>query len=292
MLFDGFQRKRVNVGEVEINCVYGGSGPPLLLLHGCPQNVSQWAKLVPLLADRYTVVCGDLRGYGDSSKPKDLPDHSNYSFRAMANDQVRLMSALGFDTFHVAGHDRGARVAHRMTLDHSAKVLTMAALDVVPTWAMYNKVTKPLASTFWQWYFFPIPEPFPELAIGANPDLFFENCLVACGTSVLDKFDAEMVAEYRRCWRDPGMIHGTCSDYRAGASIDLVHDEADLHRRVECPMLTLWAGEGLVHTFFDFEAEWKARATSVKSVAIKGGHFFPEQQPRETADALLAFLGG
>lgn len=291
-MFEGFTRKKVNVGEVDINCVYGGSGPPLLLLHGCPQNVTQWAKLVPLLADKYTVVCADLRGYGDSSKPKDAPDHSNYAFRAMAQDQVKLMSQLGFERYHVAGHDRGARVSHRMALDWPQKVLTMSALDVVPTWAMYNKVTRQLAATFWQWYFFPIPEPFPELAIGANPDLFFENCLVVCGTSVLDKFDEEMVAEYRRCWRDPGMIHGTCSDYRAGASIDLEHDAADLHRKVECPVLTLWAGEGLVRTFFDFEKEWQARASDVRSVAAPGGHFFPEQYPRETADALLAFLAG
>ena len=291
-MFEGFTRKKVNVGEVDINCVYGGSGPPLLLLHGCPQNVTQWAKLVPLLADKYTVVCADLRGYGDSSKPKDAPDHSNYAFRAMAQDQVKLMSQLGFERYHVAGHDRGARVSHRMALDWPQKVLTMSALDVVPTWAMYNKVTRQLAATFWQWYFFPIPEPFPELAIGANPDLFFENCLVVCGTSVLDKFDEEMVDEYRRCWRDPGMIHGTCSDYRAGASIDLEHDAADLHRKVECPVLTLWAGEGLVRTFFDFEKEWQARASDVRSVAAPGGHFFPEQYPRETADALLAFLAG
>lgn len=290
-MFEGFTRGKINVGDVDINCVHGGSGPPLLLLHGCPQNVTQWAKLVPLLSDRYTVVCGDLRGYGDSSKPKDL-HHSNYSFRAMAADQVKLMQALGFRDFHVAGHDRGARVAHRMALDWPDRVRSLSALDVVPTWAMYNKVTKALASTFWQWYFFPIPEPFPELAIGANPDLFFENCLVACGTSVLDRFDEEMVADYRRCWRDPGMIHGTCSDYRAGASIDLEHDAADLQKKVECPMLTMWAGEGLVRTFFDFEQEWKTRASNVRSVAIPGGHFFPEQQPRETATALLDFLGG
>lgn len=289
-MFEGFARRKINVGEVEINCVHGGSGPPLLLLHGCPQNVTQWSKLAPLLADKYTVVCGDLRGYGDSSKPRDLPDHSNYAFRAMAADQVRLMKALGFDAFHVAGHDRGGRVAHRMALDWPQQVQTLSTLDIVPTWAMYNKTSRQLASTFWQWYFFTIAEPFPELVIGANPDLFFENCLVVCGTSVLGRFDEEMVADYRRCWRDPAMIHGTCSDYRAGASIDLEHDAADLQRKVDCPMLTLWAGEGLVRTFFDFEKEWKERASNVRSVPIPGGHFFPEQYPRETADAMLAFL--
>mgnify|MGYP001569691203 CR=1 FL=1 len=291
-MFDGFIRKRINVGDVDIHCVYGGNGPPLLLLHGCPQNVTQWAKLAPLLAGEFTVVCGDLRGYGDSSKPRDLPNHSNYSFRAMAADQVKLMQALGFDSFHVAGHDRGGRVAHRMALDWPEKVRTLGALDIVPTYAMYNKTNRHLAATFWQWYFLPLPEPFPERMIGADPDLFFENCLVVCGTSGMENFDAEMVADYRRCWRDPAMIHGTCSDYRAGASIDLEHDANDLHRKVECPTLTLWAGNGLVRTFFDFEKEWKERAAKVRSVPISGGHFFPEQLPRETADAMLAFLRG
>jgi haloacetate dehalogenase len=290
-VFKGFTRKKISVDGIDINCVHGGSGPPLLLLHGCPQNVTQWAKLAPLLADRYTVVCGDLRGYGDSSKPQDLPDHSNYAFRAMAADQVGMMRQLGFDRFHVAGHDRGGRVAHRMALDWPAQVKSLSVLDIVPTYSMYMKTDRRLAATFWQWYFFPIAAPFPELAIGANPDLFFENCLVVCGTSLIDKFDPEMVEDYRRCWRDPGMHHGTCSDYRAGASIDLEHDAKDLNRKVECPVLTLWAGEGLVRTFFDFEQEWKERASSVRSVPIAGGHFFPEQQPRETADALLAFLG-
>jgi haloacetate dehalogenase len=211
-------RARIDVGDVEINCVYEGHGPPLLLLHGYPQNLSEWAALTPLLSDELTVVRSDLRGYGDSSKPHASEDGANYSFRAMAADQVALMDALGFDSFHVGGHDRGGRVAHRLALDHPDRVRSLAVMDVVPTYAMYHDTNAALAARYWQWYFLPLPEPFPERLIGADPDYYFENCLVANGGTGLDAYDSAMLEDYRRCWRDPAMIHASSGrDHRPGA---------------------------------------------------------------------------
>ncbi|MGI5242252.1 alpha/beta fold hydrolase [Dactylosporangium sp. CA-139066] len=290
-MFEGFQRGTADVGDVEINYVSGGSGPAVILLHGYPQTLTQWAKLAPLLADDFTVVCADLRGYGDSSKPRDAADHSTYSFRAMAADQVALMDHLGHDRFHVAGHDRGGRVAHRLTLDRPDRVASLSVLDIVPTYAMYMETNRELAARYWQWYFLPLPAPFPERLIGGDPDYYFENCLVSNGGSGLEQYDAEMVAEYRRCWNNPEMIHASCSDYRAGASIDLEHDREDLHLSVDCPTLALWAGEGLVRKHFDVGQEWRRRCSNVRSESVPGGHFFPELQPGETARIMRSFLG-
>jgi haloacetate dehalogenase len=291
-MFETAKRTRIDTGEVEINCVVAGSGPPLLLLHGYPQNVAQWSALTPLLEASLTVVCADLRGYGDSSKPRGAADGSTYSFRAMAADQVAVMAALGFEQFHVAGHDRGGRVAHRMALDHPLRVRSLAVLDIVPTYAMYMDTNMRLARQYWQWYFLPLPEPYPERLIGADPDYYFENCLVANGGAGLDAYDAACLEEYRRCWRDPAMIHASCCDYRSGATVDLEHDAADLDRRLACPTLALWAGDGLLARLFDIPAEWRKRCEDVRSVAAPGGHFFPEQQPRATAAALLEFVQG
>ncbi len=291
MIFDGATRTTVKAGEVDINCVISGQGPPILLLHGYPQNVAQWARLTPLLDAELTVVCADLRGYGDSSKPHANADGTTYSFRAMAADQIAIMAALGFDSFHLAGHDRGGRVAHRMALDHPQRVRSLSVMDLVPTYAMYMDTNARLAGQYWQWYFLPLPEPFPERLIGADPDYYFENCLVVNGGAGLDAYDAEALAEYRRCWRDPAMIHASCADYRAGASVDLAHDSSDLDQKVACPTLALWGGSGLLRTHFDIGAEWAKRCVDVRSVAIDGGgHFFPELQPRETAAELLEFV--
>ena len=182
-MFEGFQRKKIEVDGATINCVYGGEGDPVLLLHGYPQTLSEWAKLAPLLVNQHTVVCADLRGYGDSSKPVGAADHSNYSFRTMAADQVSLMRALGHERFHVVGHDRGGRVSHRMALDWPDQVRSLSVLDLVPTHALYNQTNRKLAATYWQWYFLPLPTPFPERLIGADPDYYFENCLVSVGGS-------------------------------------------------------------------------------------------------------------
>jgi len=288
-LFPGFERRRIQVGDIAIQCVSGGQGDPVLLLHGYPQTLSEWALLAPLLAQRHTVVCADLRGYGDSSKPAGLPDHSNYSFRAMAADQVAVMRALGHERFHVVGHDRGGRVAHRMALDWPAQVRSLAVLDLVPTHALYHQTNKKIAQTYWQWYFLPQPAPYPERLIGADPDYYFESCLVAVGGRGLDGFEPSMLAEYRRCWRDPAMIHASCCDYRAGASIDLEHDEADLHIKLACPTLALWGADGLMRTLMDIEGTWRARCADLRVGTVPGGHWFPEQAAPQTAQALLSF---
>ena len=290
-MFEGFDRRHIDVGAgVAINCVLAGTGDPVLLLHGYPQNHSEWARLAPLLTDRYSVVCTDLRGYGDSSKPIGLPDHSNYSFRAMAADQVAVMKALGHSRFHVVGHDRGGRVAHRMALDWPGQVRSLTVLDLVPTHALYHQTSKKIASTYWQWYFLPLPTPYPERLIGADPDFYFESCLVANGGTGLERFDADMLAEYRRCWRDPAMVHASCCDYRAGASIDLEHDEADLQVKLACPTMALWGADGLMRTLMDIEAQWRVRCADLRVGTIPGGHWFPEHAPAQTAQALRAFF--
>ncbi|TKT74481.1 alpha/beta hydrolase [Aquamicrobium sp. LC103] len=291
-MFKGFERKLVDVGEVSINCVTGGQGSAVLLLHGYPQSLVEWAKVAPSLAREFTVVCVDLRGYGDSSKPRGQADFSNYSFRAMAADQVRLMAALGFERFHVVGHDRGARVAHRMALDWTDRVLSLAVLDIVPTYDMYNNVTRTLAATFWSWYFLPLAEPLPERMIGADPDFFYESLMARVGGNGPQFFEPEMMDEYRRCWRDPDAIHAWCCDYRAGASIDLQHDEADLGRKIGCPTLALWGADGKMCKIFDIEAHWRERCSHLSTASVPGGHWFPEQSAAETAAILAAHLRG
>jgi haloacetate dehalogenase len=223
-----------------------------------------WAKVAPALATHFTVVCADLRGYGDSAKPRCAPDNANYSFRAMASDQAGLMKALGFDRFHVVGHDRGGRTAHRMALDHPDAVVSLAVLDIVPTHAMFMEANRHLAGAYWHWYFLSQPEPFPERLIGADPDFFYETCLTSWGAAKLGDFDPEMLSEYRRCWRTPEMIHASCSDYRAAATIDLEHDAADIGKQVACPTFVVWGAHGAMHRFFDVGAAWRKRCLSVR----------------------------
>ena len=291
-MFEEFQRHKVDAGDnVNINCVVAGSGPPVLLLHGFPQNLAMWARVAPMIvAAGYTVVCSDLRGYGDSSKPLCAPDRSNYTFRAMGRDQVRLMELLGHPRFHVVGHDRGGRTAHRMALDRPDVLLSLAVLDIVPTYAMFMDTNRHVAGAYWHWYFLSQPPPFPERVIANDPDLFYETCLVGWGAARIEDFDAAMLAEYRRCWRDPGMIHGSCADYAAAATRDLEHDEADLERKVECPALILFGANGTMAMCFDIPAEWRKRCRNVTAQTIPGGHFFADQSPDETAGKLVAFL--
>jgi haloacetate dehalogenase len=289
-MFERFERKTVSVAAMDIACVVGGQGPAVLMLHGFPQSRAMWARVAPLLAERFTVVCADLRGYGDSAKPKCLPDRSNYSFRAFAADQVGLMRQLGFSRFHVIGHDRGGRTAHRMALDHPSAVRSLAVMDIVPTHTMFLQADRRLASAYWHWFFLAQPEPFPERLIGGDPDYFYETCLVGWGAAKIDDFDADMLAEYRRAWRTPEMIHGSCSDYRAAGTIDLAHDEADLERRVECPTLVFYGAAGVMARLFDIPAEWRKRCTQVTEASLPGGHFFVDQFGSETAQILSSFL--
>jgi len=289
-VFVGFCHASINIDGVEIAYASAGEGPPLLLLHGYPQNRFMWSRVAPILARRFTVVCPDLRGYGDSAKPAAGPESHSYSFRAMAADQVGLMEHLGHRCFMVAGHDRGGRVAHRMARDCPDRVAALAVLDLVPTLKMYEDVTRNLAQTYWQWYFLPQPAPFPERMIGADPDYYFEHCLGSNGGAPLEAFDPRALAEYRRCWNDPAMIHASCNDYRAGIGIDLEHDARDQGRLLECPVLALWAADGIMQRLFDIGAEWRAVARDVSTATVPGGHFFLDHQPEASARILGDFF--
>jgi haloacetate dehalogenase len=289
-MFEGFTRQSVAVDGTDIACVVGGSGPPVLLLHGFPENMAMWTRVAPQLAGQFTVVCADLRGYGDSAKPRCLPDRSNYSFRAMAADQLGLMHRLGFERFHLVGHDRGGRTGHRLALDRPDVVLSLTVMDIVPTYAMFMDTSREVAGSYWHWYFLSQPEPFPERIIGNDPDFFYETCLVGWGATNISNFDREMIAEYRRAWRDPGMIHGSCSDYRAAASIDLDHDAADIDKRVQCPTLAFYGAAGQMARLFDIPAEWRKRCADLSTSSLPGGHFFVDQFPNDVAQTLTDFL--
>jgi haloacetate dehalogenase len=291
-VFEGFGRERVETPGAEIELVRGGEGPPVLLMHGYPQTHAMWHLVAPRLSEEFTVVAVDLKGYGDSSKPFGNEDHSTYSKRAMAADQVAVMDYLGFDTFAVVGHDRGARVGHRMALDHPERVTKLAVLDIVPTRHVFGTAGKELATAYYHWFFFIQPYDLPETLIGADPRYYLRKKLGGWGTS-LHTFAPEALAEYERCF-DAATIHASCEDYRAAASIDLVHDEADreLGRKVECPLLALWGGRGVMERTYDVEAVWREYALDVRGRPIDAGHFLAEEWPDETVQELRDFLGG
>jgi haloacetate dehalogenase len=289
-MFEGLRHSSAQIGEVNIAYAIGGSGPPVLLLHGFPQNRFEWARVAPLLAQGYTVVAADLRGYGDSSKPTCAADSSNYSFRAMAGDQVGLMQHLGFEQFHVIGHDRGGRTAHRMALDHPRVVKSLTVMDIVPTHAMFMDTNRHLANTYWHWYFLAQPAPFPETLIASNPDFFYETCLLGWGAAKITDFESDMLAAYRKSWRDAAMIQASCGDYRAALHVDLQHDAADIEQKVQAPSLVLYGAGGAMAKLFDMRAEWAKRLTHMRTDSLPGGHFFVDQFPKETAQKLLVFL--
>ncbi len=281
----GFRWQDVDAGGVRIRTAIGGAGPPLLLLHGHPQTHLTWHKVVPELAKRFTVVATDLRGYGDSEKLPGDAAHENYSKRAMAADQVAVMAALGFDRFDVVAHDRGARVAHRMALDHPDRVGRLVLLDIAPTATMYANTNREFATRYFWWFFLIQPFDLPERMIAADPDHFLDRHL-AGQIKVEGSLDPRVVAEYRRCYRDPATRHAICEDYRAAASIDLDHDAADADRRVEAPLLLLWGEYGTVGTLFDVMASWQSKAVDTRGRALPCGHS-PQE---EVADLLLAEL--
>jgi haloacetate dehalogenase len=290
-LFEGFERGRVTTGGAEINYVRGGEGPPVLLMHGYPQTHAMWHLVAPRLAEDFTVVATDLRGYGDSSKSFGEEDHSTYSKRAMAADQVAVMVSLGFDSFAVVGHDRGGRVGHRMALDYPDRVTKLAVLDIVPTRHVYSTVDRDLATAYYHWFFFIQPFDLPETLIGADPVYYLHKKLGGWGTP-LETFAPETLAEYERCF-DAATIHASCEDYRAGASIDLVHDAEDreMGRTVECPLLALWGGRGVMEKTYDVQAVWREYATYVRGESLDAGHFLAEERPKETTRELRTFLG-
>ena len=261
------------------------------MLHGFPQTKEMWARVAPELAKSFTVVCADLRGYGASSKPKCSADQSTYSFRSMANDQLRLMQNFGFERFHLVGHDRGARTAYRMTQDNPVAVASLSLLDIVPTDVMSERMNSDIAHAYWHWHFLSQPEPFPERMIGANPDYFYETCLVGWGATSIEVFDRDMLDAYRAAWRDPAMIHASCSDYRAAQSVDLALDGISVQKRISCPTMVLYGSKGPIAALFDILAEWRQRCEDVVAAALPGGHFFVDEFPDNTLEELSAFLG-
>ena len=286
---DRFTMSRVATPGATLNVRRGGEGPPLLLLHGFPQTHAMWHRVAPELARHFELVMPDLRGYGDSEKVPSSPDHLPYSKRAMAVDMVALMDALGFDRFRVAGHDRGARVTHRLALDHPARVLRASVMDIVPTHHLFTHTDQVFATAYYHWFFLIQPDGLPEKMIGADPGWYLRECMrrwTPPGTT----FDAAAVAEYERCYALPATIHSACEDYRAGASIDLEHDAADRARRVECPLLVLWGARGFVHRHYAVLDVWREYARDVRGHALDCGHFVAEERPAETLAALLPFM--
>jgi haloacetate dehalogenase len=279
-LFPGFKAATVQTSGATINVVTAGSGPPLLLLHGAPQTHAIWHRVAPELTRDYTVVAADLRGYGDSSKPDGGANHVNYSKRAMALDQVEVMTHFGFDRFAVVGHDRGARVTHRLTLDHPKAVSRAAVLDIVPTHYLLTHVNREVATAYYHWFFLIRPEPFPETMINNSLETY------------IGRGRGEAEAEFLRAFRNPATVHSMCEDYRAGASIDLEHDEVDIKagRKVACPLLVLWGAKGNVGRLFDPLAVWRERASDVRGRAMPTGHNIQLEAPTETLTELRAFL--
>ncbi len=287
-MFEGFKRAEIRTSGANIITVYGGSGPPLLLLHGYPQTHVMWHKVAPLLAREFTIVATDLRGYGDSSKPDSGPGHAGYAKRAMAQDQVEVMSQLGFESFFVAGHDRGGRVAHRMALDHPQRVGKLAVLDIVPTHRLYRDSTRDFASAYFWWFFLIQPAPLPETLIGNSVEFWLSEKL---GKAAPGAITSAAFSEYLRCYRNPETIHASCEDYRAAASIDLMHDEADLHRKVECALLALWGERAPMHRLYDVAATWRERAAHVTGKSLPGTHYLVEEIPDIVAAELGRFFG-
>jgi haloacetate dehalogenase len=288
-MLETFVPLQMKTSGASIHLVKGGSGYPLLMLHGYPQTHAMWHKIAPRLAEAFTVVLADLRGYGDSSKPEGGPDHSHYSKRAMAQDMVEVMSQLGYEEFYVVGHDRGARVTHRMALDHQQRVKKAAVLDIAPTYKMYMTTDKEFATIYYHWFFLIQPDDHPERLIAAQPEYYLRSKLGRWGADP-SAFTPEAMAEYIRCFSDPATIHATCEDYRASASIDLQHDEADMQQKVRCPLLVLWGEKGFVGRKYDVLATWRERADNVQGHAIPSGHFLAEEAPEETYSALQTFL--
>jgi haloacetate dehalogenase len=292
-VFDGFSEHEVPTGRGTVFARVGGSGPPLLLLHGYPQTHLMWRTAAPLLADRYTVVVADLPGYGASFRPVPTPDHTAHSKRALALDLVEAMAGLGQDRFAVAGHDRGGRVAYRMALDHPDRVTAAAVFDVVPTGEVWSRADAALALGYWHWAFLAQPAPLPERLIEADPDAFFDFHVRALGLGgAPGRYPADLMTAYRRLLDDPGTVQAICEDYRAGAGVDRDHDDADRgRRRIEAPLLALWSARGALPRFYgDVLDVWRPWARQVTGRGLDASHFLVEDQPEQVADLLSAFL--
>jgi haloacetate dehalogenase len=289
-LMDGFTLHDVAVGDgVMIRAAVAGSGPPLLLLHGHPQTHVTWRKIAPELAQHFTVIAADLRGYGDSSKPDGGDNHAAYSKRAMAKDMITVMRAFGHQRFGVVGHDRGGRVAHRMALDFPDAVSRLALFDIVATATMYALTDKEFATRYFWWFFLIQPTPFPEKMIGADPEFFLRKHIEG-QNKVAGATEPAAFAEYLRCYMDPATRHAICEDYRAAATIDLGHDAADADARITAPLLALWGARGTVGALYDVIALWRDKALQVEGRALDCGHTLQEERPDETLREILAFF--
>ncbi|MGU9854086.1 alpha/beta fold hydrolase [Pseudomonas koreensis] len=290
-MFAGFDKDQRHVNGVDIAYRLGGSGPGLLLLHGHPQTHVIWHKIAEQLAEHFTVVAADLRGYGDSARPAADEQHRNYSKREMARDNLELMQALGFEQFSILAHDRGARVAHRLALDHRTAVQRMMLLDIAPTLAMYTQTNEAFARAYWHWFFLIRPAPLPETLIEADPAAYLRS-VMGSRSAGLAPFTEPAFSEYLRCLQRPGSARGICEDYRASASIDLEHDSADLAagNHLDLPLRVLWGAEGTVGRCFDPLKEWQHVATDVSGKALPAGHYLAEEVPELLLAEALDFL--
>jgi haloacetate dehalogenase len=294
-MLEAFESIEIETAETTIFARWGGSGPPLLLLHGFPQTHLMWRAVAPLLARRFTVVCADLRGYGRSGCPPSAPDHSPYAKRAMARDMVAAMRQLGFERFSVAGHDRGARVAYRLALDAAERIERLAVLDILPTATTWELADARFALGYWPWSLLAQPEPLPERLLCAAPEAVVEDALSAWG-SPASAFESEVRSHYVEPLRDPARVHAICEEYRAAATLDREHDEADRKsgRRIGCPVLVLWSGRGALARWYEQVGGpltiWREWAEDVRGSALDAGHFFPEEAPGESAGALERFF--
>jgi haloacetate dehalogenase len=284
----GFEYRRVDVAGVTINCAVAGSGPPLLLLHGYPQNHLAWRRVAPGLARDHTVVVTDLRGYGDSAKPRPDKEGRVYSKRLMARDQVGLMRVLGFAQFGLVGHDRGARVAQRLVLDHPEVVDRLAVLDIVPTRHVFGHVSREMGLVYYHWFFLAVPHGIPEHMLAADPAFWVETQIDPGA-----RIEPDVMADYVRCFSDPGTIAGSCADYRAAASTDLTDDDESFAagQKIDCPVLVLWGGHEFVGQAYEPISVWQEYAADVQGTALPAGHFLPEESPDLVLQALTGFFG-
>lgn len=296
--FEGFRRLMVDTGEVRIHTLVGGTGDEaVLLLHGHPENHLMWREIAPKLAEKYTVVITDLRGYGLSDKPSGDEKHETYSKRVMARDQVKVMEYLKFDSFHVVAHDRGARVAHRLALDWPNKVKKLMLIDILPTYDMYQGTNKEFATAYWHWFFYLLPDGFPEHVLGGPNAEYFMRWAFDCppeGSQERAAFDREyprdVFEEYIKCYTDPAGLHAICEDYRASATIDLEHDEADRDVKIQSPLMVLWAQNGICGRLWNVLDVWKDRAQQVSGQPMPCSHNIPEDMPGETLKLIEEFL--
>ena len=278
---------------IEIDYCIGGTGPALLLLHGFPQTKAIWHKVAEPLSEHFTLVMPDLRGYGASSKPQGSGDHACYSKRAMSQDQVDLMRGLGFERFGLVGHDRGARVSHRLAKDHAKAVSRMMLLDISPTLTMYENTSQAFATSYWHWFFLIQREPVPETLISANPEFWIKQHM-GSRFAGLDIFAPDVWQEYLKGAKDPACVHAMCEDYRASASIDLEQDKEDLRRgvKLEMPLHVHWGSKGVIERCFSPLEDWRACSNSeVTGNALQCGHYIPEEMPLELVESILAFFG-